>query len=566
MLMASAGRSSTSVPVVGVVPGDASPDANIDAEHRHRSLSLDLDYAPSPDSRLRVSIRQADGSADNIGAGGVALAETGLSTQSGSGEIRATFRAAAGAFTYEGGSVLTTSDYRAQAHSTQLGVNIVGAVQMGGAAIAYSSTGRTQWVTKHVMRSTSPRAWSAGVMLTRSTHAALDRPNPFGQLFFASIDDYSRAGRGEGTGVLFTTRGETRVQYASTVVSPFLQATVWRRSRLDVQTGLRLDHQSGFGTIVSPRISMGANVAGFRIGAGAGVFARSLPDAVVVRSLAWDGRQAARFIASDVSFADLETVTGVELPTVRSRLDADIQRPLELMQRVSVERVFGRFVPAVEYTWSRNYHALGSNRVAEDGQWVDVVQSNRAAERHRLRAQLRYGWWRHQLAAHYEWVRARDNADGPWSFPEQPGRVDAEWAPSSGVAPHNVTVMAAFLLRGGLSLNVTDTWNQGARYNITSGRDAMGNGLYVDRGGLPRNRGTLPGVHDLSLYAFRRFALPAVLVPGPAHVHVNVGVQARNMLDNESYTTIGAVMASPAFGRPLAALPGRSVRLFLTFD
>jgi hypothetical protein len=170
------------------------------------------------------------------------------------------------------------------------------------------------------------------------------------------------------------------------------------------------------------------------------------------------------------------------------------------------------------------------------------------------------------VAAHYEWVHARDNTDGPFSYPERPGDLAGEWAPSAGLATHHTTVMATFALRGGVSLNVSDTWHSGTPYSITTGRDPSGNLLFVDRGGLPRNAGRLAGVHDLSLYAFRRLAVPDGLVPGRTRVHVSIGAQAQNMLDNESFTTIGAVSGSSGFGRPLSALPGRTLRLFLSLD
>jgi hypothetical protein len=47
---------------------------------------------------------------------------------------------------------------------------------------------------------------------------------------------------------------------------------------------------------------------------------------------------------------------------------------------------------------------------------------------------------------------------------------------------------------------------------------------------------------------------------------VNLGVQADNILDNTNYLSVGSVLNSPSFGRPLAAMPGRSVRVFLNLD
>jgi hypothetical protein len=194
------------------------------------------------------------------------------------------------------------------------------------------------------------------------------------------------------------------------------------------------------------------------------------------------------------------------------------------------------------------------------------VTSNRAATRHRLHAQARYAWSRHQISGHYEWVRARDNTAGPFSFAERAEDLTAEWARSAGQPAHAVTVTAAFALPAQTSFNITQTWRSGSPYDITTGRDRVRNNVYLDRGGRPRNSGEGASYHDVSLYAFRRFAVPDTWLPGSARLRVNVGLQASNILDNRSYTTMGSVAEAATFGRPLAAYPGRSVRLFLSFD
>jgi hypothetical protein len=115
-----------------------------------------------------------------------------------------------------------------------------------------------------------------------------------------------------------------------------------------------------------------------------------------------------------------------------------------------------------------------------------------------------------------------------------------------------------------LSVNVSDAWNGGAPYNITTALDAAGNGLYVDRGGRARNSGDGPGYNLLSLYAYRRVSLPNAVVRG--HLHLNLGLQADNILDNRNYISVGSIAGSPSFGRPMAAFPGRSLRVYVNVD
>jgi hypothetical protein len=43
-------------------------------------------------------------------------------------------------------------------------------------------------------------------------------------------------------------------------------------------------------------------------------------------------------------------------------------------------------------------------------------------------------------------------------------------------------------------------------------------------------------------------------------------VQVDNILDRKNYISVGSIAGSSTFGIPLAAYPGRSVRLFLNVD
>ena len=278
--------------------------------------------------------------------------------------------------------------------------------------------------------------------------------------------------------------------------------------------------------------------------------------------MASDGDHFQQFVARGVSFAEAGRPSLVPLSTTRSRLAEDPSRPRELLQKVSVERAFGRFVLSVEYTRSEDWHLLGAERALVGAGWVDTISADRASNRHRVHAQTRYTWGREHLSAHYEWMSAHDNTDGPFSFAEQAGNLAAEWAPSAGIAAHHVSVVGTFVLPGSVTVNVSQSWRSSSPYNITTGLDASGNGLLVDRGGRSRNSGEGPGYNLLSLYAYRRVTLPH----SRGRLHLNVGVQADNILDNRNYISVGSVAGSSTFGRPLAALPGRSVKVYLNVD
>ena len=98
-----------------------------------------------------------------------------------------------------------------------------------------------------------------------------------------------------------------------------------------------------------------------------------------------------------------------------------------------------------------------------------------------------------------------------------------------------------------------------------TGRDISGDGLFNDHGGLPCNSGDGPAYRSVSLYAYRHFALGRLLPNRDKPFGIDAGVQADDVLGNRNYLCYGAVVGSPLFGQPLAALPRRSVRLWFDF-
>src|SRR5205823_13226596 len=164
--------------------------------------------------------------------------------------------------------------------------------------------------------------------------------------------------------------------------------------------------------------------------------------------------------------------------------------------------------------------------------WTDLLESNRAFRKHQIHLRAQYKFAGQSLTAHYEWIRSFDNTDGPFSFPAIPGDIRDEWARSSGVSPHNFTIVSNFQMRGGVSMNVAGSWRSSAPYNITSGLDPAHNGLYNDRGGLARNGGMASHYRNISLYGFRRFRILGFAKQSKHSLYANLGFQAENLLGN----------------------------------
>jgi len=391
----------------------------------------------------------------------------------------------------------------------------------------------------------------------------LSVPNPGGSLEFANMNSY--AGRLEdGTGGTWRVASDSsRVAYRNATVAPFVQKTIVQAHALQVDGGVRADFQSNVGAVVSPRLWAASMWKGFKVQGGVGLFVSAVPDAVFITPLRINNSNVQQYVGTGVGLADSLAGPFQMLP-LRTEIAPGLVSPRQWMQRGAVERRIGAFTPSLEYTWARDGHRLGSDRLADGSGWIDTIQSNRSAVRHRLHGRLRYEWARQSVVGHYEWVRAWDNSDGPFSYPERTGQYALEWAPSASFAPHNVTVAGTFSLPAGVSLMLTDTWQSAVPYNITTGTDDDRNGLWTERGGLARNSGRAPEQHLMSLHASRRFAVPAFIGGSKDRVFFTTGIQMDNLLDRTNVTALGSVAGTATFGRPLSSLTGRSLRFWVS--
>ena len=396
--------------------------------------------------------------------------------------------------------------------------------------------------------------------------ASLQVPNPNGSFQFENSAAYLDALGGQGSGTYSVTRGNGFARYASTAASPFLERQLFSSATFLVTAGLRADYQSGFGIILSPRLSAAMSWRKFIFRAGGGLFVHNMPDDVMTRVLVNDGSHLQQFIAEDVSLANYVGLAAGALSPLQTQFASALTRPRAWIEKLSIERTLGKFDAGAGIDWASGEHLLGSRRLPDANGWVDLLESNRNSVMRQAHAQAGYRFKAQRLAINYEWTGSRDNGDGPFSFPADRNDIRAEWARSAGVPRHAATAIAMLQLPGKIAANITGAWHGPAPYNITTGLDPEGNGLFTDRGGLQRNSGNGPGFRSLSLYASRRIALPELPVRPRRRIFIRVGLQGSNLLNNRNYTGFGSVLGSPTFGAPLGALPGRSIRLWVNLD
>src|ERR1035438_9844926 len=531
----------------------------------HHSVTLGAYYARNDTLHANASLSLSGLTRSNMGVSGLTLPDAGMSEDLASHEFRATVTRTGLHSVYRGGLISNWSDTALRANSGSLGVSVLGAFVAGGADISHQTADSTRWTLKNVLtEELHGHVLTFGMTSSRNGDGKSEIPNASGRIEFDNVDQYTlSATTGAGTGTWFLTQGQGHAHYVSYNAAPFVESELLRSTNASVCGGFRADYQTNGGVQYSPRLSSVAGLHGFRFRAGTGMFVQNWPNWVFLNVVENDGHHLQQYLATDVSLSAVqEGVPALNLPTIVSQTEPNLTPPREWISKASVEHPYKHFTPGVEYTWIVGTHLLGSQRLSVPAGWTDILESNRTSRQHQLHFRGQYEIKGQNFSAHYEWMHARDDSDGPFSFPARQNNLRNEWAPASNVAPHNVTLIGQFRMKG-TSVTLMEVLRSAVPLNITSGLDPEGNGLYTDRAGRTRNSEDGPAFRSLTLYAHRRFSVPRFSSESTRRVSFDGGLQVENLLDNKNYLTMGTIFGSPLFGQPLAALPGRSVRFSL---
>ncbi len=519
-------------------------------------------YSRSETFRANFSFNESRVKSSNRNVGGITLLEAGMGSDFTTREIRATLEMVGTHHIYQGGVVFNQRNSHTWANNTGLGIAVLDSFVAGGPTIGDSRIRHTSWTWKNVVHSNSTgRSWSTGATISRFADSDFELPNIFGLMQFETLQDYDDALAGAPTGTWYVARGNGQVKYTSTATAVFVQGELLRSRNAMVRGGLRADYQTRGGVFFSPRLFGAIQLRPFTLRGGVGLFVQNWPNATFLRTMKGDSLHLQRFLVKNVSFVDLNSEIQNTTPLIVSTISPDLTRSRNLMLRGSIESRFGHFVPAIEYTWTKGTHLLGSRRLTTQTGWMDLLESGYLLRKHQVHLRLSYQWKGQSITAHYEWIHSRNNTDGPFSFPERPDDIRAEWARTTGVAPHNFNLVARFKLPSAVWVSLVATSRSSVPFNVTSSEDLDENGLYNDRAGRARNTGIGPAYNSLSLFVHRRIQIPHLLVRSQENVYADVGLQVDNLLGNTNYLSFGSVIGSPLFGKPFGAFPGRSLRL-----
>ena len=359
-----------------------------------------------------------------------------------------------------------------------------------------------------------------GTLIEGGWYRSDNHTNYLGTYTFASQKDYD-AGRPE----TFTQRfGDPLVEYAQWQAGFFIQDDWRARSNLTVSGGVRQELQTNVDDTLNLAPRVGLTWSPFKNGrttirGGGGLFYDWLDPEVYEQTLRVDGTRQRDLVISDPGYPDpFIAGVGEQLRPSKYMLAENMISPMRAMAIVGLSQQFSaNFGSNITYNRSRGYDRFRGrninaplNDVRPDPSLGNVTQVESTAN---MRGQMFSAGVNYNvpargmfLFANYAWMKQENDTDGAFSVPADSYHPDAEWGPAAGVARHNLSGMLTAALTKVLKINLGATWRSGTPYNITTGRDDNGDGVFNDRpAGVGRNTALTAATWDVNArvsYAF----------------------------------------------------------------
>jgi hypothetical protein len=198
-----------------------------------------------------------------------------------------------------------------------------------------------------------------------------------------------------------------------------------------------------------------------------------------------------------------------------------------------------------------------------------------------------------QIFAGYVRMDLRGDADSATSFPQSSSSDSGEVARPSWQATHQVIAFTNYVLPRAVNLSFQFNAASGLPYDVTTGFDNNGDGVFNDRpvfaatqsgnaevpvyntrfgllspegSGLTlgRNAGTLPWNIHLDANLSRSFMLPHRAGKDASSLSVNL--RSTNLLNHNNVLAVGGVLGSPLFGQAYQSDPGRRIEAGLRYS
>jgi hypothetical protein len=563
-----------------------------------------LDHAITKDHAVRVSVDFDTSSTDNLGVGGYNLFSRAYESSSTNTMVRMSENGPIGRRMFtETRLQLRFTDSRSESAVEAPTIRVNDAFTGGGAQQRGGQEGFTFEFASDLDYVRGAHSWRTGALVEGGSFTSDDISNYLGTFTFASLADYDA-----GLPASFSRRtGDPNLTYSTLQAAVYVQDD-WRIARSLLLTGgLRYGVQSHVGDAwnLSPRATFAwspLRSGNLTLRGSYGYFYDWIAGDLYKQTLLFDGVRQRETNIVDPSYP-IPGEIGVTPPSNRYLWSDDLWLPTAHRANVGVERAVsknGRFNATYSLGWGRdllrgrNLNApVGGVRpnpeLANDVALVsDASSSSQAVSL--MYSLVRTDWKRTFLHLNYTWSRSRTDTTGAFAIPANGDNLDTEWGPAPGDVPHRVGGSFSMQPIRNMTLGLNVRAASGSPYNITTGRDDNGDGLFTDRpAGTSRNSARGEMQIDLGgrlSYAWG-FGKPrqAAGGAGGTAVMISVGggggglapgfgggaedkryrlevyISGQNLLNRVNFSAYSFVLTSPFYGDPVAAAQPRRLQV-----
>jgi hypothetical protein len=605
---AGGGYQYTSPSLYAVAPdGTTYTDTRLQQPRDSFNISGRVDHAVTKDHAVRLSVDFDTSRTENLGVGGYNLFSRAYQAESANTMIRLSENGPIGRRMFtESRLQLRFTDSRNESSLEAPTVRVNDAFTGGGAQQRGGQQGFSFELASDLDYVRGAHSWRTGAHVEGGSFTSDDITNYLGTYTFASLADYEA-----GLPSTWSRRtGDPNLTYSTLQAAVYVQDD-WRIARSLLLTGgVRYGVQSHVGDYwnLSPRATFAwspLRSGNLTIRGSYGYFYDWIAGDLYKQTLLFDGVRQREINIVNPSYP-VPGEVGVTPPSNRYLWSDDLWLPTAHRANVGVEGIVsknGRANATYSLGWGRdllrgrnlNAPVAGVRPNPELANDVELVAdaSSTSQSVSLMYSYVRMDWKRTFFNVNYTWSRSRTDTTGAFAIPANGDNLDTEWGPGMADVPHRVGGSFSMQPVRNMTLGVNVRAQSGSPYNITTGRDDNGDGLFTDRpAGVPRN--SARGAVQIDLggrlsYAWG-FGKPrqqggaggtAVMVtigggggglaPGfgggaeDKRYRVELYVSGQNLLNRVNYTAYSFVLTSPFYGDPVAAAQPRKLQVGVRF-
>jgi hypothetical protein len=562
-----------------------------------------LDYALTLDQTLRFAYNLSRFTNNNLGVGGYDQIERAYSTENSVHNARLQHFGPVGRRAFSRSRVQAFwSDSNTTSATPLPTIRVNDAFTSGGAQLTGGDHSRRLNIGSDLDYVRGRQSWRAGILLDAGSYRSDASSNALGTYTFDNLQAYTARQPSNYTRRL----GDPNLSYQSLQGGFYVQDDIRPRKNLtlspgiryEVQTHVRDSHNFGprFGMTWAPFASGRTTLRG-----SAGLFYDWLPSGTYEQALRVDGVRQQELNILDPAFPDPGD-SGIVPPINRYLLGSQYRMPRTSRLSAGIDQTFAQVVRvAGTYSYQRGSNlARGLNLnapvdgVRPDGAFRNLVEvvSDAASRQHQLQVDAtvhpgallpavsgpRVSWKRTTLFVNYALAKLTNNTDGPFVIPATDGA--GEWGPATNDVRHRLNASLNNQIVRNLLMSFNVNTNTGDAYNLLTGRDDDGNGIFNDRpAGVGRNTLRATGQTTINVYLAYQFAFGrrAPLPPGigvfgggasatvrtfdqgTARYRFQIYLQGQNLTNAVNYMGYSGTLISPFFGKATAVRDMRKI-------